>query len=130
MIAISLLNCLGELYLSCVDFRDSVVFFRAISSLQMPFSDTDRVSVGILGLSKAVSGAEDMLLSDEGSATDVSISSEAKGDLPGEFAVAGINTIDDTATSSLFSARLKSRGGGDQDEEQANNLHRDFGDCF
>ena len=43
-------------------------------------------------------------VSNEGSTADVAVSSEAEGDLPGELAVAGINTIDDAAARALLAA--------------------------
>ena len=43
-------------------------------------------------------------VSDECSAADVSVSAESEGDLPGELAVAGINTIDDAAARALLAA--------------------------
>merc|ERR1711875_17591 len=105
----SLLNCLPLLYLVDMDLGDSVVFLGAITSLQVPFAGADGVSAGVLGLSEAVSGAEDVLVSNEGSTADVAVSSEAEGDLPGELAMAGINTIDDAAARALLAASLESR---------------------
>jgi len=109
-----------------MDLGDSVVFLGAITSLQVPFAGADGVSAGVLGLSEAVSGAEDVLVSNEGSTADVAVSSEAEGDLPGELAVAGINTIDDAAARALLAASLESRCGGDQSEENTNSLHYDL----
>jgi len=109
-----------------MDLGDSVVFLGAISSLQVPFAGADGVSAGVLGLSEAVSGAEDVLVSNEGSTADVAVSSEAEGDLPGELAVAGINTIDDAAARALLAASFESRCGGDQSEENTNSLHYDL----
>ena len=43
-------------------------------------------------------------VSDEGSAADVSVSSETEGDLPWELAVASINAVDDAAATSLLAA--------------------------
>merc|ERR1712126_620217 len=71
-----------------MDLGDSEVFLGAITSLQVPFSNTDGVGGGVLGLSEAVSSAEDVLVSDEGTTANVTVSSEAKGDLSGELAVA------------------------------------------
>jgi len=109
-----------------MDFGNGKVFLSAISSLQVPFSNTDGVSAGVLGLSEAVSSAEDVLVSDEGTAANVTVSSEAKGDLPGELAVASVDAVDDTASAAFLAALLVGRSGGDQHQEQANGLHFDF----
>jgi len=103
-----------------------VVFLGAIISLQLPFADADGVSAWVLGLSEAVGGAEDPLVSNEGSAADMAVSSKAEGDLPGELAMASRNTTDDAAASSLLAASLESRCGGDQSEENTNSLHYDL----
>jgi len=106
-----------------VDLGNLEVFLGAITSLQVPFTNTDGVGSGVLGLSEAVSSAEDVLVSDEGTTADVSVTTEAKGDLPGELAMAGIHAVDDTAAATLLSALLVSRSGGDERQEQANGLH-------
>jgi len=109
-----------------MDLGDSEVFLGAITSLQVPFSNTDGVGGGVLGLSEAVSSAENVLVSDEGTTANVTVSSEAKGDLPGELAVASVNAVDDTASAAFLSALLVSRSGGDQHQEQTNGLHFDL----
>jgi len=106
-----------------VDLGDSKVLLGAIASLQVPFTNADGVGSGVLGLTEAVSSAEDVLVSNEGTTADVSVTTEAKGDLPGELAMAGIHAVDDTAAATLLSALLVSRSGGDERQEQANGLH-------
>jgi len=106
-----------------MDLGDSHVLLGAVTSLQVPFSNTDGVSGGVLGLSEAVSSAEDVLVSDEGTTADVSVTTEAKGDLPGELAMAGVDAVDDTAAAAFLSALLVGRSGGDERQEQANGLH-------
>jgi len=72
-----------------------------------------------------VSGAKNVLVSDESTSADMSISAEAKGDLPGELSVSGINAVNNTASGSLLTALLESRSGGDQkhDERANEELH-------
>merc|ERR1719210_1389736 len=106
-----------------VDLGDSKVLLGAIASLQVPFTNADGVRTGVLGLTEAVSSAEDVLVSNEGTTADVSVTTEAKGNLPGELAMAGIHAVDDTAAATLLSALLVSRSGGDERQEQANGLH-------
>merc|ERR1712002_568567 len=81
------------------------------------------VGAWVLGLSEAVSSAEDILIADESSSADVAIAAVAEGDLPGEFTVTGINTVDDAAARSLLATLLESRGHGDDDEETEQSLH-------
>jgi len=110
-----------------VDFGDGVVFFGSILRLQVPFTDADRVGSGVFGLSEAMGGAEDVLVSDECSAADVSVSAEAEGDLPGEFAVTGVDAVDDATSAALLAALLEGRGGGNQQQDQTKSrLHSDF----
>jgi len=111
-----------------MDFGNGKVFLSAISSLQVPFSNTDGVRAGVLGLSEAVSSAEDVLVSDEGATADVTVATKAEGDLPGELAVAGIHAVDDTAATALHTALLNSSGGGDQSKDQSKDLHVEV--CF
>jgi len=106
-----------------VDLGNVHVNFGAITSLQLPLAGTDFVHAGVLGLSEAMGSAENVLVSDEGSSANVSVSSETEGDLPRELAVSGINTVDDTAPTSLLAASFKSRCGGDQNQKQADSLH-------
>jgi len=108
-----------------MNLGNSEVFLGPVAALQVVFANTDGVTAGILGLTEAMGGAEDVLVSDEGSTANVSVSWDAEGDLPWEFAVTGIDTTDDTASTSLLSALLESRGGGDQNQKQADGLHLD-----
>merc|ERR1712126_369844 len=89
-----------------VDLGDGKVLLGAIASLQVPFTDTDGVGGGVLGLTEAVGSAEDVLVSNEGTTADVSVTTEAKGDLPGELAMAGVDAVDDTAAATFLSALL------------------------
>jgi len=109
-----------------VDLGDGEVFLGSVTVLQVPFSNTDGVGSGVFGLSETMSGAKDVLFSDEGSTADVAVSSETKRDLPGELAMASIHAVDDTASTAFLAALLESSGGGDQDQEQANGFHFDF----
>ena len=57
----------------------------------------------------------------------MSVSSEAKGDLPRELAVSGVDAVDDTAAGALLAALLESRGGGNQKQDQTKSrLHSHF----
>jgi len=109
-----------------MDLGDSKVFLGAIMSFQVMFADTDGVGHRVLGLSKAVSSAKNVLISDQGSTADMTVHSKAKGDLPRELARASVFAVDDTASGAFLTALLEGRGGGNQHQEQANGLHCDF----
>jgi len=118
--------CADVVFLVNVDLGDSEVLLCAIEFQQLMLADANGVGPGVLAMSEAVSGAKNVLLSDQGSAADVTIHSEAKGDLPREFAVTSVFAVDDTASGAFLTALLEGRSGGNQHQEQANRLHRDF----
>jgi len=93
-----------------VEFRELVVVLSSVGSLQVPFADADRVGGRIFSLSKAVSSAKDPLVSNEGATADVSVTAETEGNLPREFTVTSIDTVDDTATGSLLATLGIGRG--------------------
>ena len=66
-------------------------------------------------------------VSDECSAADVSVSAEAEGDLPGKFAVTGVDAVDDATSAAFLAALLESGGDGNQKQDQAKSkLHSVF----
>ena len=70
-------------------------------------------------------------ISDESSTTDVSVSSEAEGDLPGELTMTSVPANGDARCAALLAALLKCRGGDNQKQDQAQSrLHSDFNLVF
>jgi len=66
-----------------VDLRDGKVLLGTVLSLQVVLANANGVGAGVLSLAEAMGSAEDVLVSNESSTANVSVSSETEGDLPG-----------------------------------------------
>jgi len=97
------------------DLGDRNILLSSVIVLLTPFSYADGEFRGYLGLSEAVSGAKHPSGSDQSTSANVLFPEEgergeSEGDLPGELAVGGGESVDDAAAGPLLAASFKSGG--------------------